>query len=365
MKAYKYRSGNCSYDEKGNSLFYRDVETLVKNQIYAPTVSELNDPNENNVDDKILLDFMYSRSNDVYSDWIELKEKLSKMGIYSLSSSHDNELLWSYYSSGHKGFVIEYDLDYFISSFTYSDLETMCYFIDVKYLTELPKIRSPRHLRKLVNPEYANSSCIKLYLGNKSTNWKHEEESRLILEKSGFIEYDYRAVTAIYFGFRMNNQEIEFVMNKLKGRRINYYQMKLSTHYNLEAYTIGDKFWNSKEYVLPSISYNNLLLSKELLRENYSYRKLVKEAIEIVCSMPLVEEVIGVGIKTQPTLIIDILVISTGIYPLKFFPFLLDKNNKLHLIDDVSKEKEDLNAEMKDIKYNFIKTNTAADSLLK
>lgn len=362
MKAFKYRNGHGSYNKNGKSLFYRDVESLVHNKIYAPTVSELNDPNENNVDDSILLKYAASNGDEAYKDWLKLKEMLSKMGIYSLSSNSNNELLWSYYASGHHGFVIEYDLNYLIASFDYSDMEAMSYFIDINYSTKLPKIKGSRHLWKLVNPNEDFDLFLEFYLGNKSKNWKHEDESRIILEKNGLIEYDYRSVSGIYFGYRMEVSDVEYMMDKMKGRGIRYYQMKLGDNYNLEAYAMEDKFVDSKQYILPNISYDPLFLSEDFLKENYSYKEKIKEAIEIVCSEPLVKEIIGIGLKNDNKLVIVIMAECTGIYPLKKFPFMTDNNDKLYLIEDISTEIKQVLKEAKGIKYSIIKETTAANT---
>jgi len=346
MKAYKYRNGISAYDNNGNSLFYRDVDTLFNNRIYAPTISELNDPNESNVDDKIILDFMQSKGNEVYQDWLVLKKQLSNLGIYSLNNTHQNELLWSYYATGHKGFAIEYNLDYFITSFTYSTLERMCYFLDINYSNYVPRIKNvTQFIRFFSKPD--TNKIVKFYLGNKSKRWKHEEESRLILEKNGFIEYDYRAVTGIYFGFRMDNTEIDYIMNKMKGREINYYQMKLSGDYNLEAHSIEDAYYDSVKYTIKSISYDPYLISKECLKDDYVYKKKVKEAIEIVCSKPLVEKIISVKIFNETSLTICVLTKSFGIYPLKEFLFVLNEKERLYLIEDVERGKRKLQEKIK------------------
>ena len=43
-KAYKYRGGRGILDKYGESIFERDVTTLVNNQLYLPTKDGLNDP---------------------------------------------------------------------------------------------------------------------------------------------------------------------------------------------------------------------------------------------------------------------------------------------------------------------------------
>lgn len=44
---------------------------------------------------------------------------------------------------------------------------------------------------------------LKLTSGTKSKKWKHEDEIRIIMDNFGKVEYDFRAVKAIYFGLRM------------------------------------------------------------------------------------------------------------------------------------------------------------------
>lgn len=343
MKAYKYRSGINTYDNNGTSLFYRDVESLFNNKIYAPTQSELNDPNESNVDDNSLLAVVKSKAKEIYPDLLELKKQLSNLGIYSLSMTFNNELLWAYYASGHKGFVIEYDLNYLIPAFTYSSTERMCYFIDVKYTRNFPVI-NPLHL---YNDDA--EKLIKLYLGNKSKNWKHEKESRLVLEKSGLIEFDYRSVTGIYFGYRMNKTEKDFIMNKLKGRGIRYYQMKLSKNYRLEAFSIEDTYYDSVDYIVNNLCYDPFLISKQYLGENYFYVEKVISALKIVCTKPLVEKIIGLRIHNKNPLMIEIYVKSSGIYPLKEFLFVLDKKENLVLIEDIERAKRLIQEEIREM----------------
>ena len=51
---------------------------------------------------------------------VALEDLLSynkKIGIYSLSKTFIDELLWAHYGNSHKGFCIEYDLDILLNSF--------------------------------------------------------------------------------------------------------------------------------------------------------------------------------------------------------------------------------------------------------
>ena len=42
-RAYKYRRGIGIFDDKGNSIFHRGVDTLADNEICIPTINELNE----------------------------------------------------------------------------------------------------------------------------------------------------------------------------------------------------------------------------------------------------------------------------------------------------------------------------------
>ena len=56
-KCYKYREGINACDKNGNSIFKRDIDTLVSNQIFLPTKRELNDPTEGFYNDDMIITF--------------------------------------------------------------------------------------------------------------------------------------------------------------------------------------------------------------------------------------------------------------------------------------------------------------------
>lgn len=80
-------------------------------------------------------------------------------------------------------------------------------------------------------------------IGTKLSSWTHEKEVRLIFENTGLFEIDYKAVTAIYFGCRMPDSDIDYIMKKLKGRGLKYFKMvNVNNSYRFEAKEIEDKF---------------------------------------------------------------------------------------------------------------------------
>lgn len=202
---YKYRGGIGVLDKDGKSIFDRDVNTLANNQIYLPTKSELNDPTEGFCNDyKIisLIEAFKQFSGDVKKQYQELLEKFAQIGIYSLSNNVTNELLWAYYGGGHTGFAIEYDIDILKESLNYNEKFQAIFDFDVDYSRNVPIADlTILHSKDIIQ-------TLKTFLGTKSLSWKHEEEHRLIVEGKGLFDIDYRAITGIYFGYRMQKNRL-------------------------------------------------------------------------------------------------------------------------------------------------------------
>lgn len=272
-KGYKYRGGIGLLDKAGKSIFERDVNTIVNNQVYLPTKDELNDPTEGFYNDEEiigLLETLKDYSSEVKKQYRGLLDKFENIGVYSLSKNNDNELLWAYYASGHTGFVIEYDIDVLKESLNHNVYFQFVFDFDVDYVERIPQVDF-----SVLQGEDSNL-MLKTFLGSKSLSWNHEDEYRLIFEGKGLFDIDYRAITGIYFGYRMQKEEIDFVMEKLKGRGQSYYKMELiENSYKFKPKIIEDKYADAPQYVANSLDYNidELLMSANLLGEEaYSYK---------------------------------------------------------------------------------------------
>jgi hypothetical protein len=94
-----------------------------------------------------------------------LKEQLSYFGIASLSNNPENDLMWSYYASGHRGFMVTYDC----RSSLLASQGIQIHSID--YRQHMPEI----DLWKVLM-----SDCLGDVFSTKSLRWAHEQEIRLI-----------------------------------------------------------------------------------------------------------------------------------------------------------------------------------------
>lgn len=283
MLIYKYRSGSN-----------RDIDTLVNNQFYASDIEALNDIQEGKISinhqEIQLFDLFVTNNFSNFDNSIkDILEKLiqdcKNFGIYSLSKDYKNELLWTYYANSNKGFCIEYDFEILKQHPFNEDL-----FYDVEYSQNIPII----NLESLLNSSLRLNLPIKL-LATKSLNWKHEEEIRLISSPKGKFDYLSRAVKSIYFGNKTDKNTIYSIMKKLKGRKINYYQM---THkkdlYKLERVKIDDIFRNESIYKNKVNKFIPFLDEK-----TKPYEDLIKKAIIIVEQDHLCEEVIDAYISSN------------------------------------------------------------------
>ena len=239
---YKYRGG----DDKA---FERDLESLENNYFWAPSRIELNDPCETLVSDEMLrrqidgLTKLFGKNQTsiehLYSALDILMDKRSKVGIYSLSTSFDHELLWAHYANSHKGFCIQYDLDLLAHQNIYQNLHVF----PVDYKKELPSISIED-----ISKEKDYFLC-KVF-GTKSKLWEYENEIRIITDTLGENDYDYSAVTAVYFGYRMLDQHKEKMMNRLQGRGIKYFQMYLEDNsYKFRKRPVEDIYEKAQPYL--------------------------------------------------------------------------------------------------------------------
>lgn len=231
---YKYRSGD-------KETFPRDLRSIKENCFYAPSIEELNDPCETLVyTDKFnfqtgLVKLLGNNSQehlDIVKDALQnLINRREKIGIYSLSKTYNDELLWAHYANSHKGFCIEYDLDILINTYKYDNI----YSFPVTYSNKPPQIGISEVSKQ------DGSSIIKKIACIKSKRWKYEKEHRIIIDRFGEYAYKYNAVKAIYFGLRMNKKNKADIMNILQGRGIAYYQMiQVSNSYKFDAEPVND-----------------------------------------------------------------------------------------------------------------------------
>ena len=284
MKIFKYRGGS----------FKRDLDALSNNYFWAPTREKLNDPCEgffSNKDIYTQLDrineIFVAGNNESTNAYLEVKKSLEttfefvdKSGIYSLSKTPFEELLWAHYSVNHTGFCIEYNLGELIK------YEKNSYTVlDVQYKG------SPQCIN--FDDMGNNEFFIKKMLGTKSKAWEYESEVRIVTSASGKNEYDFQALKSIYFGLRMPDDEKTILMDTLKGRGIKYYQIVLENEsYKFSYQQVDDTFCHAKKYKYSIAPIAEYAVSPDLVNEKYKpFIEYLHKAAEIVRREPDCNEV--------------------------------------------------------------------------
>lgn len=243
MLVYKYRGGN-------DDVFQRDLDGVENNYFWGSNFETLNDPCENIViSDKFLcqtksLGFLLSNRRkdtlkNLYGAFESLLSVNKRIGIYSLSKSYLDELLWAHYANSHKGFCLEYDSDLLLRSFKTERV----YSFSVSYKNKPPEIT-------IADMPIKNDGLIFKMTGFKSKRWEYEQEFRIITDNSGKQSYDCQSLKAIYFGLRMEESQKMEMMKKLCDREINFYQIELlDKTYKFKAVKIKNPFIPEVKYL--------------------------------------------------------------------------------------------------------------------
>jgi hypothetical protein len=279
MLVYKYRGGN-------DEIFERDLISLEKNYFWSAGIEELNDPCEA-ITNNSLFKKQYSFLGKVFGikskGDLELLDKSfddffdhdKKMGIYSLSQSFIDELLWAHYGNSHKGFCIGYDLD----TLLLSDGPNNIHSYPINYEKNPPKIG----IMDIRNS--SNGVLIKKLGFYKSKRWEYEKEFRIITNNIGKHFYNYDALKSIYFGLQMPDSQKDQVMNRLKGRGINYYQIEqLNNTYKFGVRRIKNTYPTNSTYLTQvpiSVTKNEVLNYKLLKSKIVNYPGIGEFDIEL------------------------------------------------------------------------------------
>jgi len=300
LRVFKYRGGS-------KEILKRDIRSLSRNEIYASDIPSLNDLFEARVrihDETFRVGWILSAVGVAkYNDKVREAEKkflkviegfaktVKDWGVYSLSKSAVDELLWAYYADSHRGLCLEYDLDELLR-YRLNGQEI----ITVDYSDEVPVIT----VADLPFADENKGRLLSKLIGTKSKRWAHEGEVRIVTGQPGLFEYDFRALKAIYFGARSPRSLQRLVMRVMAGRGLRYYQVTSKDgHYTLQSEPLEDLYSRPPNYrksVAPiedGVPYFDTTLEE--------YRPLVLKAIEIVRRDPYCEKVIDAYLSMKST----------------------------------------------------------------
>lgn len=262
MLVYKYRGG----DKK---IFERDIKSIEKNYFWSSCIDDLNDPCETLISTSkfikstnYLSRFFGKKTKDalleVYSSLEILLSSNKNLGVFSLSKTFNDELLWAHYANKHKGFCIEYDLNLLLDSFN----PERAYSYSVIYKNKVPEVSFLDLTKK-------DDSIIRKMSSIKSRRWEYEKEHRIITNNYGEQQYDFNALKSIYFGLRIDPNEKDIIFKILKERDIKFYQIqRIEKSYKFEGIQIINPYFVEDTYLkqIPSSITNDTSINFEIIK---------------------------------------------------------------------------------------------------
>jgi hypothetical protein len=216
---FKYISNNSNHFRKSMH------ELLTLNKIYLSSKSEFNDPfdsavyiaeiSKDQVDkylDEVLNRFNLSR--EIKNKWIDLSQcpikfrdalatslnqQIDKQGIYSLSASIKNPLMWAHYANSHQGIAIVFNHNRNDEKFNP---------LPICYQTQYQE-----------NP---NSFMDLDYLFIKGEEWRYEKEWRIIEKTRAkeLFELPENVINGIVLGAKCDDSTSLFLKDLIKSRTL-------------------------------------------------------------------------------------------------------------------------------------------------
>jgi len=155
---------------------------------------------------------------------IAIKGRIDSMGVCCFSKSETKMLMWSHYAQKHFGVCLKYDMKKDVSFF-YTPYE-------VQYPAKFPSFNYFKESGKILDRKI--SGLAQHLLATKSTDWKYEEEIRVIKDSldgnfRGLIDIDRSALIEIIFGYKATDDDIRLLKNllALNGYSATTFKMKL------------------------------------------------------------------------------------------------------------------------------------------
>jgi hypothetical protein len=141
-------------------------------------------------------------------------------GVCCFTEIVDDLLMWGHYADSHRGFCLEFD----------TTLEPITKAKPVNYSYSFPNL----DIGKIANGEH--EQVLDLVL-TKAACWQYEKEWRVLHEEGDKIfGYERKALTGVFFGARMPQEQRLMVASFLSKTTTELYNMRLNkSHFKLEA----------------------------------------------------------------------------------------------------------------------------------
>lgn len=133
----------------------------------------------------------------------DVQNAVNKLGVFCLSETQDDILMWSHYGDGHKGFCLQFCIN--LEQFPFVKLYR------VEYTVSYPQINVVKY----------RETQTRSVLLTKSDFWKYEKEWRIIDDKGpGIRVFPAEMLTGVTFGCEMPHESRQLIRKWAKGRKV-------------------------------------------------------------------------------------------------------------------------------------------------
>jgi len=219
-RLFRYRSiskNPVSYIEPNGLTFWdRELTALNEGYLWFANFKSMNDPMEGSYEASTRVKRL-TRYDDIkakiYYDKISL-------GICSFSETNNNGPMWAHYADEFRGICIEYSLGPFSKLLAQHKAR-------FNTLMNLVRVTYSEDRYRLSRAATDDDDVAQQILSFKSHRWLHEREWRLFKKGAGKFSLSQNCVSHIYFGNRMNPNDIGKFKSGLRLKDIPVSRMKL------------------------------------------------------------------------------------------------------------------------------------------
>ena len=222
-------------------LTVENIKKLIEPSVQIPLISANQKENLFNKDafysqvesfglDKRIVDEVTDKMHQSLADLsVKMAEYIDlNIGISCFSETNNHALMWGHYSSKHKGFCIEYDMDILMGN----NPEIASLLIPVIYSENRPiidkNVISSFNIKdgKLEVATNANRYFTRA-LVTKSRIWRYENEWRIISKVRDNREINFDCVSGIYLGAKASQQLVDYMKKYCREEEIELYQFSV------------------------------------------------------------------------------------------------------------------------------------------
>lgn len=170
-----------------------------------------------------------SRPEAIFDD---MRQRLAQVGVFSLSETCENELMWAHYADSHRGLTIGF------ARSAGCKLSNERHTMPVTYAKEKPKFTAgfrnelsfyavPGGCVKSVSRISFEDDVFRASLCTKTPAWGYEREWRYVEESHGLFDWP-GVIESITFGLRMSSARREFyreLVGEFVGSNVQYYEV--------------------------------------------------------------------------------------------------------------------------------------------